>query len=415
MMVKIKHVGMGKGMGVIQPLQGYSCSLRYNNKKLSWANIQFGNRKKPEEPSLTSRRQIAPRQSRPFSGVGLALQATLFGILGVLGLDNHFQNEKSQAHIQGLTQVLAQNAQTDQAQQQKIAQLQSENQQLNAQLQHQSDAYFDLASQLNQKLSINAISQAAAKAFPSTVQIEIRDEAKNLSIGAGVIVSAPDGRLYVLTCDHVVNSLKGDEDEEKASAKPTTITVNLYRQTNQAEAVTFTTQPLVIPAAKMDEQTQKMDLAVLPIPLETRIPSTVRYIEMRDTQKEPLRYGETVLALGSPYALKDSLTVGVVSHPHRVMPSFVKIPGLFVQTDAGYNPGNSGGGLFDLQGRLVGINTFTIQGREVLGSATHVDSVKKYLELAWTTQEQLSQLLDPIPESSPPETAPPTPTEETSK
>jgi S1-C subfamily serine protease len=74
---------------------------------------------------------------------------------------------------------------------------------------------------------------------------------------------------------------------------------------------------------------------------------------------EPLRVGETVVAIGSPFGLDATVTSGIISALNRdlrVPPSNDIIPAV-IQTDAAINPGNSGGALVDLQGRLVGINT----------------------------------------------------------
>jgi S1-C subfamily serine protease len=74
---------------------------------------------------------------------------------------------------------------------------------------------------------------------------------------------------------------------------------------------------------------------------------------------EPLRVGETVVAIGSPFGLDATVTSGIISALNRDL----RIPGssdvipAVIQTDAAINPGNSGGALVDLKGRLVGINT----------------------------------------------------------
>ncbi len=74
-----------------------------------------------------------------------------------------------------------------------------------------------------------------------------------------------------------------------------------------------------------------------------------------------LRLGEWVIAIGSPYDLRSTITAGIVSAKGRSMPSNgeFKIES-FIQTDAAVNPGNSGGALVDRAGNLVGINTAII-------------------------------------------------------
>ena len=75
-----------------------------------------------------------------------------------------------------------------------------------------------------------------------------------------------------------------------------------------------------------------------------------------------LRLGEWVIAIGSPYDLRSTITAGIVSAKGRSMPNYsgeFKIES-FIQTDAAVNPGNSGGALVDKAGNLVGINTAII-------------------------------------------------------
>ena len=77
---------------------------------------------------------------------------------------------------------------------------------------------------------------------------------------------------------------------------------------------------------------------------------------------DKLRLGEWVLAIGSPYDLRSTITAGIVSAKGRSMPNYTgefKIES-FIQTDAAVNPGNSGGALVDKAGNLVGINTAII-------------------------------------------------------
>ena len=84
------------------------------------------------------------------------------------------------------------------------------------------------------------------------------------------------------------------------------------------------------------------------------------YIPFADSDK--LRLGEWVIAIGSPYDLRSTITAGIVSAKGRSMPNYsgeFKIES-FIQTDAAVNPGNSGGALVDKTGSLVGINTAII-------------------------------------------------------
>ena len=87
--------------------------------------------------------------------------------------------------------------------------------------------------------------------------------------------------------------------------------------------------------------------------------SGLPFIPFGDSDK--LRLGEWVIAIGSPYDLRSTITSGTVSAKGRSMPSNgeFKIES-FIQTDAAVNPGNSGGALVDKAGNLVGINTAII-------------------------------------------------------
>jgi len=92
-----------------------------------------------------------------------------------------------------------------------------------------------------------------------------------------------------------------------------------------------------------------------------------------------LKVGQTVLAIGNPFGLDQTLTTGVVSGLGREIKSVTQHP-IFdvIQTDASINPGNSGGPLLDSSGRLIGINTaiYSPSGANAgIGFAVPVDTV----------------------------------------
>ena len=99
------------------------------------------------------------------------------------------------------------------------------------------------------------------------------------------------------------------------------------------------------------------DLALLKIEAED-LP-TVRY-----GSSEDLSVGEWVLAIGSPFGFEHSVTAGIVSAKGRSLPEGTGNYVPYIQTDVAINPGNSGGPLFDLDGRVIGINSqiFTRSG-----------------------------------------------------
>jgi len=76
-------------------------------------------------------------------------------------------------------------------------------------------------------------------------------------------------------------------------------------------------------------------------------------LELGDSDK--LKVGQWVLAIGSPFGFEYTATQGIVSALSRSLPSENYVP--FIQTDVAVNPGNSGGPLFDLEGKVIGVNS----------------------------------------------------------
>jgi len=116
------------------------------------------------------------------------------------------------------------------------------------------------------------------------------------------------------------------------------------------------------------------DLALLKID-ETNLPT----LEFGDS--DLVRQGQLALAFGSPLGLDNSVTLGVVSSPTRQLDP--DEPMVYIQTDAPINPGNSGGPLVDVQGKLIGINTFILSqsgGNEGIGFAAPSNIVRNVYE-----------------------------------
>jgi serine protease Do len=137
--------------------------------------------------------------------------------------------------------------------------------------------------------------------------------------GSGVIVS-PDG--YVLTNNHVIDG-----------AREVTVTLPDKREFQ----------------GKIVGTDPKTDLAVVKIDGEN-LPS----VAWGDASK--LQVGEYVLAVGNPFGLNSTVTLGIVSALGRGRMGITQYED-FIQTDAAINPGNSGGALVNTKGELVGINT----------------------------------------------------------
>ena len=92
------------------------------------------------------------------------------------------------------------------------------------------------------------------------------------------------------------------------------------------------------------------DLAVLKISTLQSLP------EPKFGQSKTLQVGEWVMAIGNPYALEGTVTVGIVSGKGRTDLGITRFES-FIQTDASINPGNSGGPLINLDGNIIGVNT----------------------------------------------------------
>ena len=120
----------------------------------------------------------------------------------------------------------------------------------------------------------------------------------------------------------------------------------------------------------------RKDLAVLRIEAPRRV---LRTIPVGNSSN--LMVGQRVLAIGNPFGLDQSLTIGVVSALGRELTSPVGFPIRdVIQTDAAINPGNSGGPLLDSAGRLIGVNTaiFSPSGASAgIGFAVPVDTVRE--------------------------------------
>jgi serine protease Do len=101
---------------------------------------------------------------------------------------------------------------------------------------------------------------------------------------------------------------------------------------------------------------EKADVALLKIENAENLP----FVEFGDS--DDLEIGEWVIAIGNPFGLTETLTVGVVSAMGRKLSQDSAAYQDFIQTDAAINPGNSGGPLLNLDGKVIGINTAIISG-----------------------------------------------------
>ncbi|KAF7598032.1 MAG: 2-alkenal reductase [Candidatus Dactylopiibacterium carminicum] len=213
--------------------------------------------------------------------------------------------------------------------------------------------------------------QAAARALPSVVHIftskeipaprnpllndpffrhffgnmEEQPAQRASGLGSGVVVSA-DG--YILTNNHVIEAADAIE-----------VALNDGRKFN----------------ARIIGRDPETDLAVLRI--DSKELPAVSFAPQGD-----LRIGDVVLAIGNPFGVGQTVTMGIVSALGRSELGINTFEN-FIQTDAAINPGNSGGALIDAGGNLVGINTAIYTrsgGSQGIGFAIPADSARDVME-----------------------------------
>ena len=170
-------------------------------------------------------------------------------------------------------------------------------------------------------------------------------ERETEAAGSGVIVDAAQG--YVLTNNHVVENATNIE-----------VTTKDNRQLK----------------ARLIGRDPETDIAVLQIAA-----GGLTSVPMGDSDR--LQVGDFVLAVGNPFGLGQTVTSGIVS-------ALGRSPGIegyedFIQTDASINPGNTGGPLVDLQGRIVGINTAIVApsgGNVGIGFAVPINMARQVMD-----------------------------------
>lgn len=182
-----------------------------------------------------------------------------------------------------------------------------------------------------------AFRDAAARAVPSVVTIKVRTRDRDANSGGGVldvvgendsafdgfgsgVIITEDG--LILTNHHVVKDGK------------------------RIEVMLLDGRQFVARDVKSDAQS---DLAILRVDVNEKLPT----VEIGNSTE--LSVGDWVLAIGSPFNLHSTVSAGIISGKNRPLEGLIK--GRVLQTDAAVNPGNSGGPLIDLDGKVIGINT----------------------------------------------------------
>jgi serine protease Do len=170
---------------------------------------------------------------------------------------------------------------------------------------------------------------------------------KERSLGSGVIMTK-DG--YILTNDHVVDGA----DEVKVALA-------------NHDKKEFT--------AKIVGRDPRTDIAVLKVDSNDLPAVTV-------ADSDAVEVGDVVLAIGNPFGLGQTVTMGIVSAVGRNNVGIEDYED-FIQTDAAINPGNSGGALIDAQGRVIGINTAILSrtgGNQGIGFAVPINLARNIMD-----------------------------------
>ncbi|MFN3598137.1 MAG: Do family serine endopeptidase [Aquificaceae bacterium] len=212
----------------------------------------------------------------------------------------------------------------------------------------------DVLSQFEQELTsiVEAVSPSVVTIFATqeTREIEIpfpfpMPPQERRSLGSGVIIDHKGNKLYILTNTHVVQNARD-------------IRVRIDRHIEKRARIVGTDP--------------KTDVAVIETD-DKDIPDVKnRLARLGDSDK--LKVGQLAIAIGNPYGLERTVTVGVISALKRAIG--ITQYESFIQTDAAINPGNSGGPLVNIRGEVIGINTAILAEGQGLGFAIPINLAK---------------------------------------
>ncbi|HTP65155.1 MAG TPA: DegQ family serine endoprotease [Geobacteraceae bacterium] len=160
------------------------------------------------------------------------------------------------------------------------------------------------------------------------------------SLGSGFIINSEG---YIITNDHVVRD---------------------------AESIQVKLSNEKVYSGKVVGSDQKTDIAVVKINAGQPLPAAV----LGDSDK--LQVGQWAIAIGNPFGLDRTMTVGVISATGRANMGIETYED-FIQTDASINPGNSGGPLLNVYGEVIGINTAIVAAGQGIGFAIPVNMAKQ--------------------------------------
>jgi serine protease Do len=194
-----------------------------------------------------------------------------------------------------------------------------------------------------------ALTRLAEQLKPALVQIRVQrqteepdsEEGTRRALGSGFVIHASG---YVVTNAHVVE-------------RSATVQVRLASGRRLTGTVVG--------------RDRRVDLALVKVETTDTLP----VLPLGDSER--LAVGELVLALGHPFGLEQTVSLGIVSR--KGAPLQAAAPGFdFIQTDAAVNPGNSGGPLVDMGGRVVGVNTMAARNGSI-GFAIPINLIKTLL------------------------------------
>ncbi|HEX8959974.1 MAG TPA: DegQ family serine endoprotease [Geobacteraceae bacterium] len=163
---------------------------------------------------------------------------------------------------------------------------------------------------------------------------------RETSLGSGVIINKEG---YILTNDHVVKD---------------------------AESIRVKLSNEKVYDGRVVGEDHKTDLAVVKINAKEELPTAV----LGDSDK--LQVGQWAIAIGNPFGLDRTVTVGVISATGRANMGIETYED-FIQTDASINPGNSGGPLLNIYGEVIGINTAIVAAGQGIGFAIPINMAKQ--------------------------------------
>jgi serine protease Do len=222
---------------------------------------------------------------------------------------------------------------------------------------HAADATMDSPGMRVMEDLQSVITDLAERVKPSVVNVFPASSTRSVNprerlpnspgTGSGVII---DGEGHIITNNHVI----GDANE---------VEVRLSDKTK------FT--------AHVIGKDPDTDLALLKITTDRTLP----YAQFGDSAT--VKVGQWVLAVGNPFGLDRTVTLGVVSGIGRENMNLSKYEN-FIQTDASINPGNSGGPLFNIRGEVIGINTAIINFAQGIGFAIPSNMAKQVMHQLMT-------------------------------